>query len=116
MLGYAYLSAFNPRSAYDWTADLAIYVDMDAHGKGIGTALMQKIIDLAVEDGYMWLVSIVTQGNAASEAIHERFGFEKKAAFDDFGYKLGKWTGVDFYVRKLNELTDTPEKPKNLVL
>ena len=44
VLGYAYLSAFNPRSAYDWTADLAIYVDMDAHGKGIGTTLMQKII------------------------------------------------------------------------
>ncbi|MBR3364906.1 MAG: N-acetyltransferase, partial [Solobacterium sp.] len=44
VLGYAYLSAFNPRSAYDWTADLAIYVDMKEKGKGIGSKLMQTII------------------------------------------------------------------------
>ena len=90
VLGYAYLSAFNPRSAYDWTADLAIYVDMQEKGKGIGSKLMQTIIELAKKDGYLRLVSIVTQGNENSDAIHEKFGFEKKATFEDFGYKMGK--------------------------
>ena len=116
VLGYAYLSAFNPRSAYDWTADLAIYVDMQEKGKGIGSKLMRTIIDLAKKDGYLRLVSIVTQGNENSDAIHEKFGFEKKATFEDFGYKMGKWTGVDYYVKKLGTLPDHPERPKNLSL
>lgn len=113
VLGYAYLSAFNPRSAYDWVADLAIYVDMNAHGRGIGTQLMQAISRLAEEDGYMWLVSIVTQGNRASEAIHERTGFEKKASFADFGYKMGRWVGVDYYVKQLRPLAADPRRPAN---
>ena len=53
VLGYAYLSAFNPRSAYDWTADLAIYVDMQEKGKGIGSKLMRTIIELAKKDDYL---------------------------------------------------------------
>ncbi len=116
VLGYAYLSAFNPRSAYDWTADLAIYVDRKEKGKGIGSKLMRAIIELAEKDGYLWLVSIVTQGNEGSDAIHEKFGFEKKAAFADFGYKMHRWTGVDYYVKKLGTLPDRPERPKNLSL
>ncbi len=113
VLGYAYLSAFNPRSAYDWTADLAIYVDMMEKGKGIGSELMQAVIDLAERDGYLKLVSIVTGGNAASEKIHEKFGFAKKAEFDDFGYKMGQWLGVDFYVRELGTAQSDPKRPEN---
>lgn len=113
VLGYAFLSAFNPRSAYDWTADLAIYVDMKEKGKGIGSALMQAIIDLAERDGYLKLVSIVTGGNAASERIHEKFGFVKKAEFEDFGYKMNRWLSVSFYVRELGKVTDDPERPEN---
>ncbi|MBR3393196.1 MAG: hypothetical protein IKG51_03695, partial [Firmicutes bacterium] len=74
------------------------------------------IIELAEKDGYLWLVSIVTQGNEGSDAIHEKFGFEKKAAFADFGYKMHRWTGVDYYVKKLGTLPDRPERPKNLSL
>lgn len=113
VLGYAYLSAFNPRSAYDWTADLAIYVDMQEKGKGIGSALMQAIIKLAEKDGYLKLVSIVTGGNAASEKIHEKFGFVKKAEFEDFGYKMNRWLSVDFYVRELGKVTPDPKRPEN---
>lgn len=113
VLGYAYLSAFNPRSAYDWTADLAIYVDMKEKGKGIGSSLMQAIIELAEKDGYLKLVSIVTGGNAASEKIHEKFGFVKKAEFEDFGYKMNRWLSVDFYVRELGKVTPDPKRPDN---
>ena len=39
ILGWCYLSAFNPRSAYDCTADLSIYLGEESRGKGIGSKL-----------------------------------------------------------------------------
>ena len=101
ILGYAYLSAFNERAAYDWTCDLAIYLDHEARGRGIGSALMAVILDLAERDGYHCMTSIITEGNRASEHIHEKFGFKKLGFFPNVGYKNGKWLGVSYYIHPL---------------
>lgn len=114
LIGYAYLSSFNERAAYDWTCDLSIYLNPDERGKGYGRKLMNAILDLAKEDGYVSCVSIITGGNTGSEKLHEKCGFEKKAVFDHFGYKNGEWRSVSYYVKQLNEPAEKPEQPKNL--
>lgn len=101
--GYAYLDAFHERAAYNWTCDLSIYLDHEQRGKGYGKQLMNAIIELAKEDGYHNIVSIVTEGNKASEAMHASFGFEKKGFFPQFGYKHHKWAGVTYFVKTLKE-------------
>lgn len=116
IVGYAYLSAFNERTAYNWTCDLAIYLDPKQKGNGYGSKLMKAIIDLAKRDGYKKMTSIITEGNLASEHIHEKFGFVKKAFFEDVGYKNGKWLGVAFYQLSLNPKDEDPKQPKNLNL
>jgi L-amino acid N-acyltransferase YncA len=103
VIGYAYLSAFNERAAYNWTCDLAIYLDHEKRGKGAGSLLIDTILDLARRDGYHMMTSIVTEGNTASEHLHEKFGFQKLALFPKVGYKLGKWRGVTYYIYSLNE-------------
>lgn len=115
-LGYAYLNAFNPRDAYQWTADVSIYLAPDKCGYGYGKQLMKALIDLARQDGYYNLVSIVTEGNEASMHLHESFGFEKKGFFPNFGYKAGAWHGVTYYVKKLRDPDPEkePEAPLNL--
>ena len=113
LIGYAYLSSFNDRAAYDWTCDLSIYLNPDERGKGYGRKLMNAILDLAKEDGYVSCVSIITGGNTGSEKLHEKCGFEKKAVFDHFGYKNGEWRSVSYYVKQLNEPAEKPEQPKN---
>lgn len=114
LLGYAYLSSFHERKAYEWTCDLSIYMNPDERGHGYGHKLMDAIIELARKDGYMNCVSIITGGNTASEKLHEKCGFVKKATFENFGYKNGEWRDVSYYVLKLNEPVDKPEPPKNL--
>lgn len=114
LLGYAYLSGFNARAAYDWTCDLSIYMNPDERGKGYGRRLMDAILDLAQQDGYVCVVSIITSGNEMSEKLHLSCGFEKKALFENFGYKNGEWKDVSYFVKKLNEPSEKPEKPKNL--
>lgn len=101
--GYAYLDAFHERVAYQWTCDLSIYLDHEQRGKGYGKQLMSSILSLAETDGYHNVVSIVTEGNRASEAMHDAFGFEKKAFFEKFGYKNAQWLGVSYYVKTLKD-------------
>jgi len=113
ILGYAYLSSFNTRAAYDWTCDLAIYLDHEARGKGIGSILMEEIIALAEKDGYVSMVSIVTEGNTASEHLHEKFGFAKAGVMHKVGFKNG-WLGVTFYELKLNPAEDSPSEILNV--
>lgn len=113
--GYAYLDAFYERAAYNWTCDLSIYLDHNQRGKGYGKRLMKSILDLAETDGYHHVVSIVTEGNRASEAMHESFGFEKQAFFEKFGFKDLRWLGVTYYVKQLKDGIDGAEleQPKN---
>ena len=110
ILGYAYLSEFIPRSAYDWTADAAVYLDHSARGRGYGSLIMAELIRLAEACGYCNLVSVITETNTASQKLHEKFGFVKAAHFADFGCKNGEWLGVDYYVKVLRN----PDKNESL--
>jgi L-amino acid N-acyltransferase YncA len=112
--GYAYLDHFNGRAAYDWTADLSIYLDPDKKGKGYGSILMQAILALAAEDGYRNVISIVTETNHASMYLHEKFGFEKVAFFPALGYKKGQWLGVSYYLKQIKKDNEAPKALKNL--
>ena len=99
--GYAYLSPFHPRSAYRFTADVSIYLDPAQRGKGYGKPLMRELERLAKEQGIRNLISLVTEGNQASETFHEACGFVKKAVLENTGYKFGRWIGVTYYMKAL---------------
>ena len=100
-VGYAYYSDFNSRQAYACTVDLAIYLDPCHHG--YGKTLMKEMIDTARKAGYKNIVSLVTAGNIASEKLHERFGFTKKATFEEIGYKHNQWLAVSYYYLQLED-------------
>ena len=100
-VGYAYYSDFNSRQAYACTVDLAIYLDPNLCHHGYGKTLMKEMIDIARKAGYKNIVSLVTAGNIASEKLHERFGFAKKATFEEIGYKHNQWLAVSYYYLQL---------------
>ena len=102
-VGYAYYSDFNSRQAYACTVDLAIYLDPNACHLGYGKILMQEMIRIARKSRYKNIVSLVTAGNIASETLHERFGFAKKATFDEIGYKHNQWLAVSYYYLQLED-------------
>ena len=99
--GFAYLSPFNPRSAYRFTADVTVYLDPKERGKGYGTELMKELEELARKQGIRKLVSLVTDGNEASERLHASCGYAKKTVLEETGYKFGKWIGVAYYMKDL---------------
>ena len=113
LCGYAYLDHFNGRAAYDWTADLSIYLYPEEKGKGYGSILMKEILHLAEINGYRNVISIITETNRTSLAFHEKFGFTKMAEFPSLGYKHGQWLGVSYYLKQLVKDEKEPEKLRN---
>lgn len=53
ILGYAYGSAFHPRNAYGWCAEMSIYVKHDRRGSGAGGRLYRALESLLAEMGVL---------------------------------------------------------------
>lgn len=43
ILGYAYLSPFKERDAYNWSAETSIYLRLNQRGRGFGTILLEAL-------------------------------------------------------------------------
>ncbi|HZP12311.1 MAG TPA: GNAT family N-acetyltransferase [Nevskiaceae bacterium] len=89
VLGWARAYAWSPRRAYDRTAENAVYVRDDARGRGLGRALMEKLIELAPQHGIHVLVARIVEGNPASVRLHEALGFKTIGVMRQVGEKFG---------------------------
>ena len=101
VLGYAYLSEFNPRGGYRFTADLSLYVAHGARGKGIGRALYAAIEPMAKEMGLQNIISLITSENGASLAFHDKLGFERVAKIDRIANKFDRWIGLCYCIKRI---------------
>ena len=96
--GYASLSPYRSKEAYKSTVELSVYISPDFRNMGVATCLMEKIIELAKSDpNTHTIVSVITSGNAASCALHEKFGFTFCGTIKRVGKKFGKFLDIDNY-------------------
>ena len=101
VLGYAGTTRFRNKAAYETSVETTIYCSHDSLGKGIGSRLYAALFEaLAAEDIHQ-LVAGYTLPNAASLALHERFGFKPVAVFTEVGRKFGRYWDVGFSQRPL---------------
>jgi L-amino acid N-acyltransferase YncA len=92
LLGYAYAGPLRPRSAYRFTLEDSIYLDPAETGRGLGHALLDRLITDATAIGARQLVAVIgDSGNAASIALHARAGFRHAGTLRSVGFKLGRW-------------------------
>jgi GNAT superfamily N-acetyltransferase len=64
------------------TPEIAIAVNTDARGTGVGTALMKALLDRATSDGLLAL-SLSVNAENPSRRIYQRFGFTDIRSDDD---------------------------------
>ena len=102
IIGYAHGNFWNTRSAYNMTAEVSIYLNVNVGGKGIGTQLYSKLIKVLINQGYHVLIGGISLPNKASVALHEKFGFTKVAHFKEVGYKINKWVEVGYWQLTVN--------------
>ncbi|MDF3069245.1 MAG: family N-acetyltransferase [Polyangiaceae bacterium] len=97
LLGFASYGAFRVRPAYKYTVEHSVYVDSVARGRGVGTRLMRRLIDSAVEQEKHVLVGGIDAGNVGSLKFHEALGFEPAGVVKQAGFKFGRWLDLAFY-------------------
>jgi len=66
-------------------------------GRGIGTALMQVLLERIKKLEVHALIAVIALPNEKSVAVHEKFGFKKAAHFAEVGFKRGAWIDVGYW-------------------
>ena len=111
--GYAYAHPFHERAAYQWSAELSVYVSRGARGHGLGTKLYGALIELLTLQGVRTVYGLVTHPNEKSDMLHTAMGFTAAGVTHNAGFKNGQWRGVTIYEKVIGRYTDDPAPLKN---
>lgn len=110
IVGYAYSHRHQERAAYQWNAELSVYVDKSYLRFGIGKALYSALIDISKLQNIHNVYGVVTSPNKNSEKLHEYFGFNKLGVYHNTGYKCGKWNDVMLFEKNINNYENSPKQ------
>jgi L-amino acid N-acyltransferase YncA len=108
ILGFAKSSPWKGRCAYHWTAETSVYLRPECHGRGLGRALYDRLIDVMRAQGWRTLLGGITQPNDASVRLHEACGFRKVALLERVGWKFDRWWDVGYWELHLRDTAAPP--------
>ncbi len=91
VVGWGSLNVFNARKAYEYVADFSVYIERDWRGKGVGSRLLARLIELGRELGYHKLVLSAFPSNTGGMALYQKLGFRTVGIYKEQGKLDGKW-------------------------
>ena len=94
VIGYAYASFYRPRAAYRFTCEDSIYLDKDAIGRGIGGALLDRLLEESRAAGFKKMLAGITAERANSTRLHKKHGFRFIGKYEALGYKFDRWLDI----------------------
>ena len=102
--GYGYCAPYRTRSAYRYTLEDSVYVREDYHGRGVGAALLDALIERCGALGYRQMVAVIgDSAHAASINLHAAAGFVRVGTLRSVGFKFGRWVDSVLMQRPLAE-------------
>ena len=100
--GWASLTRWSERRAYDDAAEPSLYVHSTHRGRGIGRKLQDAIIEEARRLRYHTLIARVAEGNRESLHLGESAGFVRVGTLEEVGRKFGRLLGVHVMQKMLD--------------
>ncbi len=98
IVGYAYAGAFHPRAAYQWCAEMSVYVKRDARRMGVGRKLydaMEALLKAQRLTNVEACIAVPSAPDAHltldSVRFHEKMGYRMVGKFEKCGYKFDTW-------------------------
>lgn len=99
--GWVALSAVSSRCVYAGVAEVSIYIDAEARGKGVGKALLNALIATSESAGFWTLQSGIMENNTASIALHTSCGFRRVGYRERIGQdRFGVWRNTVLMERR----------------
>ena len=92
--GWAALSPISDRCVYAGVAEVSVYVAGDSRGRGVGSALLSKLVEGSEAAGIWTLQAGIFPENRASLGLHEAAGFRTVGVRERLGSMNGRWRNV----------------------
>ncbi|MEE8192921.1 MAG: N-acetyltransferase family protein [Gemmatimonadales bacterium] len=100
VVGWAALTRVSDRCVYAGVAEVSVYIGEHARGRGVGSKLMQALIEESEKHGIWTLQAGVFTENASSIALHEKLGFRIVGRRERLGKLKGEWRDVMLLERR----------------
>jgi L-amino acid N-acyltransferase YncA len=107
-VGFAYAGPYRTRFAYRHTLEDSIYLDPAFHRRGIGRALLDRLLAESEARGFRQMVAVI--GDSAqmpSIVLHRAAGFRMIGTFEAVGFKFGRWLDTVMMQRALGNGAET---------
>ena len=109
LAGYAYAGPYRARPAYRYTVENSIYIAPEAHRRGIGRALLDRLISECEARNYRLMIAVIgDSGQTPSIELHRAAGFKMVGALEAVGYKFNRWLDSVLMQRPLGKGSSAP--------
>ena len=118
LTGYAYAGPHRGRKAYQWSAELSVYIDPEYHRLGIARALYTALIEILKLQGYFTVLAGISLPNENSVRFHESLGFTPIGVYQNIGFKFNRWHSVGWWQYALSDYpthVSAPQKAQTII-
>ncbi|MGP6140597.1 MULTISPECIES: GNAT family N-acetyltransferase [unclassified Jeotgalibaca] len=119
IIGYAYASPYGTRKAFDWSAEVSIYLDSNQRGKGLGGKLYTALEEMLYKQNIINVYACIAETdeesdylNHASQRFHTKRGYKKVAHFKKAGHKFKEWFDIIWMEKQLR---DHPDEAQSII-
>ena len=92
--GWIAVVPYSQRAVYRGVGEVSVYVAERARGRGVGSALLEAVVEGA-RDGSLWTLQAgIFPDNVASLGLHRRLGFRVVGVRERIGQLDGVWRDV----------------------
>lgn len=102
VIGYAYAGKWRGRCSYRFSVETSIYLRQGCEGQGTGSRLYTGLLEKLCALNLHCAIGGMAEPNAGCQALHEKFGFQKVAHFQEVGWKMDRWIDVSYWELILN--------------
>lgn len=100
--GYAYATTFRARLAYQWCAEVSVYIHEEFRRQGLGYSLYSNLFDRLRAQKFRHAIAVIALPNPPSVAMHEQMGFVPVGVFPGLCFKLNRWYDIGWWRRALD--------------
>ena len=116
IIGYAYVSSFKDRKAYDWSVETSIYVKENNHHQGIGKALYLELEsrckDMHIQNLNACIAYPIQEDSyldTSSVKFHEKLGYSMVGKFHQCAYKFNTWYDMVWMEKSIGNHEKNPK-------
>lgn len=114
-VGYAYAGPFKGRAAYDWSAELSVYVAHDEQRHGVGRVLYEALENALRAMGVRKLYACIATPDEEdryltfdSVRFHEHMGYAHVCTFRHCANKFERWYNATWMEKQIGDCEEPP--------